>query len=289
MQNRLFKNMSHRITGVNRRQLFRQGGMFAAAAAVFRGASSSASAAPLEFGKNIYESIGVKPVINCKGTFTIISGSQTLPEVKQAMDEASRHYVHLDELMDGVGKRLAELTGAEWGIVTAGCAAGITNVTAACIAGSNPERMQRLPYLEGMKSEVIIPEYSRNVYDHATRMLGVKVITVKDKAAYEAAFNERGAEIICYTPEELAPTSIERVAIDELEGRVTAMLVTPYPPGIPLLIPGERFNRTIVQYLQFAREFNERFPGFETYIHGLADEVGPDGEKRYYVDCLIED
>ncbi|MGE8619687.1 MAG: hypothetical protein ACN6O0_17840, partial [Achromobacter spanius] len=50
-----------------------------------------------------------------------------------------------------------------------------------------------------------------------------------------------------------------------------------------------RFNRTIVQYLQFAREFNERFPGFETYIHGLADELGPDGEKRYYVDCLIEE
>ena len=67
------------------------------------------------------------------------------------------------------------------------------------------------------------------------------------------------------------------------------MLLTPYPPGIPLLIPGERFNRTIVQYLQFAREFNERFPGFETYIHGLADEVGEDGEKRYYVDCLKEE
>lgn len=87
----------------------------------------------------------------------------------------------------------------------------------------------------------------------------------------------------------MAHREVERVDIDQLEGRVTGVLLTPYPPGIPLLIPGERFNRTIVQYLQFAREFNERFPGFETYIHGLADEVGPDGEKRYYVDCLIED
>jgi arginine decarboxylase len=87
----------------------------------------------------------------------------------------------------------------------------------------------------------------------------------------------------------MAHREVERVDIDKLEGRVTGVLLTPYPPGIPLLIPGERFNRTIVQYLQFAREFNERFPGFETYIHGLADEVGPDGEKRYYVDCLIED
>ncbi|KAG1255237.1 hypothetical protein G6F65_016723 [Rhizopus arrhizus] len=87
----------------------------------------------------------------------------------------------------------------------------------------------------------------------------------------------------------MAHREVERVDIDKLEGRVTGVLLTPYPPGIPLLIPGERFNRTIVQYLQFAREFNERFPGFETYIHGLADEVGPNGEKRYYVDCLFEE
>src|SRR5260370_2327993 len=61
----------------------------------------------------IYQRIGVEPVINCRGTFTIISGSQSLPEVKKAMDEASRHYVHMDELMDGVGRRLAEITKAE--------------------------------------------------------------------------------------------------------------------------------------------------------------------------------
>ena len=70
---------------------------------------------------------------------------------------------------------------------------------------------------------------------------------------------------------------------------MTGVLLTPYQPGIPLLVPGERFNSTIVQYLQFAREFNERFPGFETYVHGLAGESMPDGTMRYYVDCLIED
>ncbi|HRE16625.1 MAG TPA: lysine decarboxylase, partial [Rhodocyclaceae bacterium] len=80
----------------------------------------------------------------------------------------------------------------------------------------------------------------------------------------------------------MAHREIERVAIDQLEGRVTAMLVTPYPPGIPLLIPGERFNATIVRYLKFAREFNASFPGFETDIHGLVK--GKDG--AYYVDCV---
>src|SRR5262245_59667208 len=110
---------------------------------------------------NIYQRIGVQPVINCRGTFTIISGSQSLPEVKKAMDEASRLYVHLDELMDGVGRRLAELTKAEWGIITAGCAAALAHATAACIAGANPEKMQRLPKPEGLKDEVVMPRQSR--------------------------------------------------------------------------------------------------------------------------------
>jgi arginine decarboxylase len=83
----------------------------------------------------------------------------------------------------------------------------------------------------------------------------------------------------------MAHREIERVAIDDLEGRITAMLVTPYPPGIPLLIPGERFNKTIVNYLQFVREFNERFPGFETDVHGLV-KGEKDGKTAYYVDCV---
>jgi arginine decarboxylase len=83
----------------------------------------------------------------------------------------------------------------------------------------------------------------------------------------------------------MAHREIERVPINELEGRVTAVLLTPYPPGIPLLIPGERFNKTIVRYLKFAREFNERFPGFETDIHGLV-KGSANGESGYYVDCV---
>ncbi len=83
----------------------------------------------------------------------------------------------------------------------------------------------------------------------------------------------------------MAHREIDRVPIDELEGRVTAVLLTPYPPGIPLLIPGEQFNKVIVSYLKFAREFNEKFPGFETDNHGLVKEV-VDGKAVYYVDCV---
>jgi len=83
----------------------------------------------------------------------------------------------------------------------------------------------------------------------------------------------------------MAHDEIDRVEIDHLEGRITAVLLTPYPPGIPLLIPGERFNKTIVDYLKFARDFNRKFPGFETDIHGLVSDKD-NGERMYYVDCV---
>ncbi len=83
----------------------------------------------------------------------------------------------------------------------------------------------------------------------------------------------------------MAHRDIERVEIDDLEGRITSILLTPYPPGIPLLIPGERFNATIVRYLKFTREFNEKFPGFETDVHGLVKDK-TNGHVRYFVDCV---
>ncbi|WP_151703344.1 arginine/lysine/ornithine decarboxylase [Nitrincola alkalilacustris] len=83
----------------------------------------------------------------------------------------------------------------------------------------------------------------------------------------------------------MAHRDVERVSIDELEGRVTAMLVTPYPPGIPLLVPGERFNKSILRYLEFARDFNAMFPGFETDVHGLVRE-NVDGKDAYFVDVV---
>jgi len=83
----------------------------------------------------------------------------------------------------------------------------------------------------------------------------------------------------------MAHRDIERVEIDALEGRITSILLTPYPPGIPLLIPGERFNETIVRFLKFTREFNEKFPGFETDVHGLVKDKD-NGKTRYFVDCV---
>src|SRR3989454_12489025 len=140
---------------LSRRALLESGGWLTGAALLggAPGPGSAAEAAELRIGTDVYGSLGVRPLVNCKGTFTIITGSQTLPEVKRAMEEASRHFVQLDELMEAVGRRLAELTGAEWGMVSAGCAAALAHATAACVAGGNPDRHVRIPNLAGFRSE----------------------------------------------------------------------------------------------------------------------------------------
>jgi arginine/lysine/ornithine decarboxylase len=84
----------------------------------------------------------------------------------------------------------------------------------------------------------------------------------------------------------IARRETERVPIDALEGRITTSLLTPYPPGIPLLIPGERFNPRIVNYLRHTRQFNQRFPGFHTDVHGLVEARDAQGQLQYFVDCV---
>ena len=146
--------------------------------------------------QNIFRSIGVEPIINCRGTFTIIGGSIERPEVRAAMEAASQNFVQYDELADGIGRRLAELTGAEWGMVSAGCAAAMKHVTAACVTGGNPEKLVRIPDLTGFeKTEVVIPRHSRNTYDHAIRNIGVKVITVDTIEELEKALSSKTALI----------------------------------------------------------------------------------------------
>ena len=180
---------------LSRRDLLRGGrdvgGLLALSALDLEAAQTAPRTAP-----DVYQSIGVRPLVNARGTFTIISGSLMLPEVRAAMDAAARHYVHLDELAEAVGARLATLTGAEWGLVTSGCSAGLTHATAACVAGGNPDLHVRIPNLAGFaKDEVIIPRHSRNVYDAAIRTVGVRVIEVDTVAELESALGPRTAMI----------------------------------------------------------------------------------------------
>jgi uncharacterized pyridoxal phosphate-dependent enzyme len=183
---------------LSRRKFVQRSMMAGAATSLLPAAGHAAKTpAPAPVGPNLYEQIGVRPLINAKGTYTIISGSLSLPEVKAAMEEAGRHYVNMDELMAAVGARLAKITGADWAIVTAGCAAAITAATAACIAGTDPEKSQKMPYLGkgGLKNQVIIPSHSRNPYDVGARLLGVDVVEVQTPEQLQAEMGPQTAMI----------------------------------------------------------------------------------------------
>lgn len=184
----------------SRRDLFRMAGLFGTGSVLPLSRSEAAVATPAPATMpNVYEAIGVRPLINCRGTYTIIGGSIELAEVRAAKSAANQQFVQLDELMDAVGKRLAELTGAEWGMVSAGCAAAMSHATAACVAGANPDLHVRIPNLAGFaKDEVIIPGDSRNVYDAAIRAVGVKIIEVDTPDALRLAIGPRTAMIYIF-------------------------------------------------------------------------------------------
>jgi len=178
--------------------------------------ASQASSIKQGTKENIYRSVGVEPIINCRGTFTIIGGSIERPEVLEAMEAASSYFAQYDELAYGIGQRLADITKTEWGVVTAGCAAAMKHFTAACVTGGNPEKLIRIPDLSGMdKTEVICPRYSRNLYDHAVRNIGVKVITVETAEEMAKAINEHTAMIYvlaCRHSQPGQPFSLEVIA-----------------------------------------------------------------------------
>jgi len=160
-----------------------------------RGGRGSAEAATKSTSSDPYTRLGVRPFINCTATITINGGSLMLPEVVSTMEQAAHYHVNLNELMEKAGDRLAELLQVEWGMVTAGAASSLMFATAGCIAGTDPEKMQRLPNLDGLKNEVIMPRESRNAYDHAIRSLSVKVIEVSTVDELRAAIGPRTAII----------------------------------------------------------------------------------------------
>jgi len=197
----VIRSLNSILENLSRREILRKVGLLSVATAGL-GAPRVASAAPagsagkLQLGPDLYKSIGVRPLINCRGTFTVISGSTELPEVRAAVEAGALHHVALDELMDAIARRLAEITGAEWALVSAGCAAGIAHTTAACVTGGNPDLHVRLPDLTGfLKDEVVIPKASRNQYDQAVRSVGVRIVEVGDAAEYEAALGPKVAMV----------------------------------------------------------------------------------------------
>ena len=138
----------------------------------------SATAIGLDPRGNVYSRLGVKTVINCRGTWTYLSGSLQFPEVRDAQVEAGRYFVNMVDLQRAVGRRLAELTGAESGIITSGAAGAMAAATAACMAGDDPKKIWQLPDTTDLKHEVIMVG-GRSAFDSAMRLTGAKLVLVE--------------------------------------------------------------------------------------------------------------
>jgi D-glucosaminate-6-phosphate ammonia-lyase len=174
---------------------------------------------------NPFLALGVRPFINCASVRTAHSGSLMLPAVRAAVAEASRQFVSLDELMDGAGRRIAELTGAPWGIVTCGSAAALTLATAACVAGNDPVKILRLPFTDGWTNRVIMLKTHRFAYDQAIRMVGTHVVEIETIADLDAALTEPVAMVAVLGTHE----ALCQVRLEDIVSRTR-------PLGIPVLV-----------------------------------------------------
>jgi D-glucosaminate-6-phosphate ammonia-lyase len=174
---------------------------------------------------NPYLALGVRPFINCASVRTAHSGSLMLPEVRAAVAQASRQFVSLDELMEGASRRIAELTGAEWGMVTCGSAAALTLATTACVAGNDPVKMLRLPFTDGWVNRVIMMKNQRFSYDQAIRMVGTHIVEIETIADLDAALTEPVA-MICVLGNQDAESQVK---LEDIVARAK-------PRGIPVLV-----------------------------------------------------
>jgi L-seryl-tRNA(Ser) seleniumtransferase len=169
--------------------------------------------------ENVYSRLGVKTVINCRGTWTYLSGSLQFPEVRAAQTEASHYFVNMVELQQAVGRKLAALTGAESGMITTGAAGAMAASTAACMAGSDSQKIWQLPDTTGMKHEVIMVG-GRSAFDNAIRLTGAKLVLVE-------------------TPEEIANAVTANTAMiytTDLGDKLVRELAIAKEHGVPMLL-----------------------------------------------------
>jgi L-seryl-tRNA(Ser) seleniumtransferase len=149
-------------------------------------------------GRDYFRDLGIRPFINAAGTYTAMTASLMPSEVVDAIEYASKHYVMLDELHDRVGERIAKLVRCEAAMVTAGAASALTLGTAAVLTGTDRRRIEALPNLAGMRSEVIVQKSHRFGYDHAVRNCGVQLVEVETREELERAITPQTAMMLFY-------------------------------------------------------------------------------------------
>ena len=270
-------------------------------------------------GSNVYTRLGAKPFIMANIPFTFLSATLVWPEVRQAMDEAAHYFVDIVQLQRAVGKRLAEISGAESGMITSGAAGAMATATAACIAGSDPDKIWRLPDSSGMKNEVLMWG-GRSIFDNAIRLAGGKLIVVKTLdelrqaissdtamlyAGYPADPKPQNAsplaEIValCHgrssgrsmRPETESPTAISVASCSSSfgswgffwEARSNRIALTLSPPATLISRVGPGLEPSLVSGIgrkDLSEDFQYPFTVFSRYTAGRADSGPAPGDAR---------
>ena len=172
---------------------------------------------------NIYSRVlGVRSFINARGTWTYLSGSLELPEVRKAEEEASHHFVDMFELQVAAGRYLAKISGAESGMVTSGSAGAIAVATAGCIAGCDPKNVWQLPDTTGLKGEVVMLG-GRSAFDNAIRLCGAKLVIVPTVDSLKAAITPQTAMIYTTDLGDRLLTELTPAHLDELQQLAAAL------------------------------------------------------------------
>jgi L-seryl-tRNA(Ser) seleniumtransferase len=221
----------------------------------------------------LYARLGVKTFINAYGTLTTLSGTLMWPEVSKAMEEASKQFVQIHDLQAQVGRRLAELTGAEAAFVTAGASAALCLATCAVTAGDDPTKIDRLPDLTGMKSEIIIQKAHRNSYDHAFRMVGVTLVEVETADDIRRAINPKTAALAMVLSHNSLGHKVE----------LAEMVALAHAAGLPLILdaaaeipPAEnlrKFTKIGADLVAFSGGKNLRGPQCSGMLLGRKDLI----------------
>lgn len=179
----------------------------------------------------IYEDLGVEPIINATGSVTRLGGAPMPPAVLEAFHQGAQAAVVLDQLQAAASRVIAELTGTEAGLVTAGAAAALTLGTAAILTRFDPARMDRLPNSRGMPHEFVVAREQRNGYDHAVRAAGARLVEVgmnelisgagvrrAEIWEYQAAFRSRTAGVLFVQTADVRPALAEVVKAAHARG-----------------------------------------------------------------------
>ena len=185
---------------------------------------------------NPFAKLGVRTLINARGTYTYLGGSLELPEVRRAVEAASHQFVDMYELQRAAGKKLAELSGAESGIVTAGAAAAMAQAVAGCIAGTDPEKIWQLPDTAGLKDQIVMLG-GRNAFDSALRLAGGKLVIAPDQADLAAAITPKTALVYTAWRDE----------------RVQDALKVTRAAGVPLLVDASSAVPPFENFTKFAK------------------------------------